>query len=89
MVLGGMMELGAASASAHLEIARQAVAVQDARVVFVGSGFQEAAVLYDKTYYPDVNALIRDLGSALPEGSLILVKGSRAMRLEALLDALQ
>ena len=90
LVLGDMKELGAGAKELHREVGASARTSGIDRLFALGDlskhcveGFGEGA-----TWYPDIDALLRDLGEA---GSTtnILVKGSRSMRMERVVDALR
>jgi UDP-N-acetylmuramoyl-tripeptide--D-alanyl-D-alanine ligase len=89
LILGSMMELGRYTEEAHLDIARQANAVANASVLFVGEAFRTPANAVNCPWYPDIEPLIEALLAAPPDQTQILIKGSRAMRLELLADALK
>jgi UDP-N-acetylmuramyl pentapeptide synthase len=84
-----MMELGRYTEEAHLDIARQANTVANASVLFVGEAFRTPANAVNCPWYPDIEPLIEALLAAPPDQTQILIKGSRAMRLELLADALK
>lgn len=87
-ILGDMYELGEDSLSEHNKILRQATCCADMHVLSVGAHFYAA-----RGRRPDLNAfehieeLKAWLEAELPESALILVKGSRGMRLEQILNA--
>lgn len=94
LVLGDMGELGADSESLHADVGKIARAACIDRLFCVGShsratskAFGEGALWFEST-----QALIAQLQSDLCAGSLselsILVKGSRFMRLETVVDAI-
>ena len=93
-VLGDMLELGAGVEDAHREIGRYAA--EKGAAVVVGMG-REARALVDaaraagvgeahhsETFEDTVAFLLKELGP----GDLVLVKGSRGMRMERIVDAL-
>jgi UDP-N-acetylmuramyl pentapeptide synthase len=93
-VLGDMLELGAGADEAHREIGRHAAAAGAAVVVGMGqrarllveaaraAGVAEAR--HPETFEDTVAFLLKEL---VP-GDLVLVKGSRGMRMERIVDAL-
>ena len=94
VVLGDMLELGAISDDAHREIGRAVAALPADEFVGVGraaalaveaartAGIAEA--YHAKTYEDAVDHLVKRLAS----GDVVLVKGSRGMRMERVVDAL-
>ncbi len=89
MILGSMMELGEYSVAEHLEIAKRASSLTNTTTIFVGELFRDAADKYYKQWYPDVELLTKAFSKQLLQNALILIKGSRAMRLERLLTGFQ
>ncbi|MFN0063205.1 MAG: UDP-N-acetylmuramoyl-tripeptide--D-alanyl-D-alanine ligase [Myxococcaceae bacterium] len=91
-VLGDMLELGEAETSAHETLGQQAARVLH-RVAFFGprsktahaaaSGMQERAA-----HFLEVPPLLGWLRADLQAGDVVLVKGSRGMQLERVVDAL-
>lgn len=89
MIIGAMMEMGEYSASEHFEVANVACGVENSVAIFVGDQFRLAASELGRPWYPDVDALKTDLATLLPNNAVVLIKGSRAMRLESLLTGFQ
>jgi UDP-N-acetylmuramoyl-tripeptide--D-alanyl-D-alanine ligase len=85
-ILGVMKELGADSHEEH-EAVVALVRRLGLDAVYVGPEFTELAASGD-TAYADVNAALDAFRRSPIEGRLILVKGSRGTRLEALVPAL-
>ncbi len=89
-VAGAMGELGAASDSSHRELGEYARRHGVVRLL----GFGEAARLTVASFgaggqwYPDIESLQRELQKSLSAEVRLLVKGSRANRLERLVDYL-
>jgi UDP-N-acetylmuramoyl-tripeptide--D-alanyl-D-alanine ligase len=92
-VLGDMLELGPDEAMRHAELGDQA-AEHASLVAFFGPRNQLAhqtarARLGDAAaHFEDPYALVAWLGPQLKEGDVVLVKGSRGMRLERVVDLL-
>ena len=90
LVLADMKELGEGAEDLHREVGASARASGVDRLFALGDlsrhcveGFGEGA-----TWYSDIDALLGDLGKA--DSSVnILVKGSRSMRMERVVDALR
>ncbi|MGH2454014.1 MAG: UDP-N-acetylmuramoyl-L-alanyl-D-glutamate--2,6-diaminopimelate ligase [bacterium] len=96
VVLGDMKELGDASADLHREIGREAARSGVALVVAVGpeaqalaEGAREILSSAAVAHAADPDAAIAVLREALRPGDALLVKGSRAMGLEAVVEALR
>lgn len=80
LILGEMRELGLSSASAHKQVAEQALSSGCEEVWFVGENFQPYAE--GALWFPDVEAVKTAIkGGNMPTGRLILIKGSNGTRL--------
>ncbi len=85
VILGDMLELGDYEDQKHQEIYELAQELGFERVVFCGQRFERVAKASDECY-TDFDALQKGLTKkTLPEDAMILLKGSRGMRLERLL----
>ncbi|MGQ9558849.1 MAG: UDP-N-acetylmuramoyl-tripeptide--D-alanyl-D-alanine ligase [Desulfurispora sp.] len=93
-VLGDMLELGAFSEAAHREIGRLAAQCGLDRLVAVGQAvahLAEAAVQAGLpaarvVHFPSLEAACAHLTGLLKAGDCVLLKGSRGMRLERVLE---
>ena len=90
LVIGDMKELGAGAKELHREVGASARTSGIDRLFALGDlskhcveGFGQGA-----TWYPDIEALLLDLCKA-DSTTNILVKGSRSMRMERVVDALR
>jgi UDP-N-acetylmuramoyl-tripeptide--D-alanyl-D-alanine ligase len=94
VVLGDMLELGALGEPAHREAGRQAVAAGAAELVGFGSlarlAVEEARAegLAEAYHTATLDDTVAHLLKRLAPGDLVLVKGSRGMRMERVVDAL-
>ena len=90
LVLGDMGELGPGAAELHAEAGRQAAASGVSRLFTLGELAGEAARAFDghARAYQDREALLGDLREAMHGDLVILVKGSRRMRMEQVVEAL-
>ena len=80
LILGEMRELGLSSASAHKQVAEQALSSGCEEVWLVGENFQPYAE--GALWFPDVEAVKTAItGGNMPTGRLILIKGSNGTRL--------
>ena len=93
--LGDMLELGAASRALHRELGRNAAASGVHHVFVRGDYADEVVAGALEGQYPqarvvdahaDIAAAIHALG---PDGGVLLVKGSRGMRMERVVEALK
>ncbi|MEM9194448.1 MAG: UDP-N-acetylmuramoyl-tripeptide--D-alanyl-D-alanine ligase [Myxococcota bacterium] len=92
-VLGDMLELGDESADAHVEVGEQVVAARVDHFVACGPAMAEAAQrVRDKggsvTEVADAGAALLDARAHLGPNTVVLVKGSRSLGLEAVSQAL-
>ena len=96
-VCGDMLELGESSAELHRELGRRIAEsdvdrlwlfgseVRETRSAVIDAGFDPKAIVLMDDYSELEKTFVEDLG----EGDVVLVKGSRRMRLERLVDALK
>jgi UDP-N-acetylmuramoyl-tripeptide--D-alanyl-D-alanine ligase len=94
VVLGDMLELGDHTAASHSEALERVAAMEDVGlVVLVGPSMREAAPALKREQpllFDDLSdTAAADLAQRLRPGDLVLLKGSRRMRLERLLAALK
>ena len=93
LILGDMLELGKWSAEAHQTILRKADGVAE-RIVLVGREFAATFVAIgeelqsDYTLYPTTDEAAADLNNKPISGALVLLKGSRGIKLEKLIEKL-
>ncbi|HQV51694.1 MAG: UDP-N-acetylmuramoyl-tripeptide--D-alanyl-D-alanine ligase [Flavobacteriales bacterium] len=87
VILGDMRELGAVSSAEHKAI----VALVDRlnlKAIFVGTEFGEAVQQSDHAHYATSSELLSNLEEKPVSGELILIKGSRGIKLETIVPAL-
>lgn len=96
VVLGDMVELGEESVELHREIGRYLSAEHLSYVFTIGSSAKDIARTAAGRFAPgkviacdDQEQLLRKLLPVMAEGTLLLVKGSRTLGLERLVDALK
>ena len=93
LILGDMLELGKWSEEAHRTILRKADTIAE-RIILVGGEFAKAFVAVgeelqaDYTLYPTTAEALVALENSPISGALILLKGSRGIRLEKLITEL-
>ena len=94
-VLGEMLELGPSTAALHREIGAAAGFVERLYTIGPSAGETAAAAVTAgldpraAQVAPDADALIRAVVADLQDGDLILVKGSRGMALERVVNAIE
>jgi UDP-N-acetylmuramoyl-tripeptide--D-alanyl-D-alanine ligase len=94
VVLGDMLELGALSDEAHREVGRLVAALPAAEFVGLGRAAglaveaARAAGLVDAHHAASFEDTVGHLLKRLVPGDVVLVKGSRGMRMERVVDAL-
>jgi UDP-N-acetylmuramoyl-tripeptide--D-alanyl-D-alanine ligase len=94
VVLGDMLELGATTDEAHREVGRQVAALPVDEFVGVGRAMPAAveaareAGLGEARHLTTFEDTVAHLLKRLTAGDLVLVKGSRGMRMERVVDAL-
>lgn len=89
-VLGDMLELGSGEDEAHRELGERAAAMVQ-RVAFFGPRTAKAAAAargVESRHFTEVEPLVGWLKPQLQRGDVVLVKGSRGMRLERVVAAL-
>ena len=90
LVLGDMAELGPDGARLHAEAGRHARCHGVDRLMVIGELSAEAARTFGAgaTHFADCAALVDRLRDELPDGATVLVKGSRSMAMEHVVDAI-
>ena len=90
LVLGDMAELGPGAADLHAAAGRCARHHGVERLLAVGKLSVEAARAFGRgaAHFEDCAALVERLREELPDGATVLVKGSRSMALERVVDAI-
>lgn len=91
-ILGDMLELGDASGALHAEIAEDLLREPPDAIVLLGPAFAAAgealaSALPDRTTIIADPALAERAAAGLGRGDLVLVKGSRSMRMERVIRA--
>jgi UDP-N-acetylmuramoyl-tripeptide--D-alanyl-D-alanine ligase len=87
VILGDMFELGETSALEHESIIKEVVKGNYQQIIFIGPRFGAFKQDYEGMYFDQTNQAINYL-QTLPKSLLtILIKGSRGMKLEVLLEA--
>jgi len=91
LVLGDMKELGDDAADMHREVGEAARASGVDRLFAYGDLASSAAEGFGESarWYASIDALVDELSEALTADVSVLVKGSRSMRMERVVDALR
>jgi UDP-N-acetylmuramoyl-tripeptide--D-alanyl-D-alanine ligase len=91
LVLGDMKELGDDAAELHREVGEAARASGVSRLFAYGDLASNAATGFGEhaSWFASLDALVDDLCEDLAENVNVLVKGSRSMRMERVVDALR
>ncbi|MCL4698127.1 MAG: UDP-N-acetylmuramoylalanyl-D-glutamyl-2, 6-diaminopimelate--D-alanyl-D-alanine ligase, partial [Burkholderiaceae bacterium] len=86
LVLGDMAEVGDDGPAFHAEVGAYA---RERGLEHVWSAGPQCARLEVGRHFADVPALVAALGTEAPAAASVLVKGSRSMRMEAVVAALR
>jgi UDP-N-acetylmuramoyl-tripeptide--D-alanyl-D-alanine ligase len=84
LVLGEMKELGDSADELHAEVGRYAKQAGIARMLAIGERSKHAVQAFgsNATWFDNIDTLIAELRGSLASGTAVLIKGSRANRLE-------
>ena len=90
IILGDMFELGEDSAAEHKDILRKALDIAASDYIFIGEGFDKAGedLPSDAKFFKVTDDAYSFLKAQPIKNSIILVKGSRGMHLEKLIELL-
>ena len=90
LVLGDMAELGPEGANLHAEAGHHARVHGVERLLVIGELSVESARAFGDgaTHFADCAALVDRLRDELPDGATVLVKGSRSMAMERVVEAI-
>lgn len=89
LILGDMFELGDEAATEHQNIIQKAIETPVDERIFIGKSFHEASESMDSSiFYATAEEAIEALRSNPIKNSTILIKGSRGMALERLVELL-
>ncbi len=86
-ILGSMLELGPDSEQEHEKITALALSLGIDQIVLVGQEFKQTAQDHNLPYYEDVKALKPWWDKQRFEDTVILIKGSRRIELEKILES--
>ncbi|MDH4456570.1 MAG: UDP-N-acetylmuramoyl-tripeptide--D-alanyl-D-alanine ligase [Candidatus Methylopumilus sp.] len=90
-VMGDMAELGAGAASMHTEIGAYAKAAGMEKFLGLGELTKNAVATFGEkaAHFETVEALAESLKQIMNDETTVLVKGSRSMRMERVVDSIQ
>lgn len=86
-ILGDMFELGTASAHEHQEVADRLNQSNIDHIILVGEHFYQTKTNQKIRKFKNFEGLKNEIPGLFQKGALVLIKGSRAMALERILDA--
>ncbi|NJO16645.1 MAG: UDP-N-acetylmuramoyl-tripeptide--D-alanyl-D-alanine ligase [Thioploca sp.] len=91
LILGDMNELGPHSAMFHRQAGQQARAAGVERLLAIGKMSRYAVASFGEgaCHFTHHHQLIETLHNQVPLGATVLIKGSRGMRMETIVNALQ
>ncbi|MFT4521147.1 MAG: UDP-N-acetylmuramoyl-tripeptide--D-alanyl-D-alanine ligase [Bacteroidia bacterium] len=87
VILGDMFEMGKTSVEEHKRIIELLLTKNDLPFILAGLAFQTAAQSFDIESFKDVDEVIENLKSQPLQDHWILVKGSRGMKMERVVEA--
>lgn len=87
-ILGDMFELGTLSAEEHQQLVEKLSILKIDQIYLVGRNFYETSTSGRINKYRDFGEFKNDFNPAAIEDSLILIKGSRGMALERIMEVL-
>ena len=90
-VMGDMAELGADAASMHAEIGAYAKTAGIEKFFALGALTKNAVIAFGENaaHFETLDTLVESLKSMMNAQATLLVKGSRSMRMERVVDAIQ
>lgn len=86
LVLGDMFELGDESAAEHEAVINKAMQTPVAGRIFIGAGFYKQSRGVDASFYSTTEEAIAALKANPVKNATVLIKGSRGMALERLVE---
>jgi UDP-N-acetylmuramoyl-tripeptide--D-alanyl-D-alanine ligase len=87
IILGDMLELGSFSKTEHERIAELAVSIENSQLTLVGKYFEEPAKRLNIRHFIDALSCKQWFDLQKIENHLILIKGSRGIRLETIIQS--
>ena len=88
LILGDMFELGEHSSAEHELVIKKANEIAADQRIFIGTAFYQHHASFTGTFFETTDAAFIALKSSPITNATVLVKGSRSMKLESLLELL-
>ncbi len=88
-ILGDMFELGEEEERLHREVGLYAKNIGIDRVLCIGTLAAEISAAAAGTHFPDRESFLSRMGDYIREGDMVMVKASRGMGLEKIVEALE
>jgi UDP-N-acetylmuramoyl-tripeptide--D-alanyl-D-alanine ligase len=88
LILGDMFEVGETTGQEHLNVLQKAIAYNFDQVILIGNEFKKQAINADAHFFETTSQAFEYLKQNPINNSLVLVKGSRGMKLETLIELL-
>lgn len=93
LILGDMFELGEKSAELHKSLGKYVISVKPKKIFLLGENMKnlakEISAVLDVVYYEDRNKLGKDLKKSNFNNSVVLIKGSRGMKMEEYVELIK
>lgn len=89
LILGDMLELGSISSAEHRKIGERVKTMEKTTVLLIGKEMKAAHINSDFYYFDEKESLIRYLKEMTISGYHILIKGSRGMQMESIVEYLK
>jgi len=97
LILGDMFELGDTAVKEHKALGKKIAEFNFGKVYFTGQFMENAWKTFKQAqkeeeraaYYPSKDEVAESLRPLLTEGDVVLIKGSRGMKMEEIIDLLQ
>jgi len=89
VILGDMFELGKISEEEHQKLVSYAQTLNFDQIYLVGKNFFKVAIAGDTEKFESFENFSRDFTNKIPEKAHLLIKGSRGMALERVLDVIK
>lgn len=88
LILGDMFEVGETSEKEHLNVLQKASSYNFYQMIFIGKEFKKQSLNSNALFFDETQQALAHLKEHPINDALILVKGSRGMRLEKLMELL-
>lgn len=88
LILGDMFELGEEAAFEHNQILQKALSYNFSKTIFIGEEFYKVNELAEAIFCRSTKEAIEELKKNPIKNCLVLLKGSRSMKLESLMELL-